>query len=72
MAGALRRAHTFVWFYSGRSDPLLGENRAFAAELARYRIAHHFFSVSGGHTWRLWRENAPRALLVAVQRLQGG
>src|SRR5581483_10829612 len=24
VAGALRRAHTFVWFYSGRSDPLLG------------------------------------------------
>lgn len=72
VAGALRRAHAFVWFYSGSDDPLLAENRAFAAELARYRIAHHFFTVSGGHTWRLWRGNAPRALLVAVQRLRGG
>lgn len=72
VASALRRAHTYVWFYSGRDDPLMPANRAFAAELGRYGIHHHFFTGSGGHTWRLWRDNAPRALVVAATRLANG
>jgi S-formylglutathione hydrolase FrmB len=72
VASALRRSHTYFWFYSGTTDPLLGENRAFAAELAHYRIAHRFFVVPGGHTWRIWRDNAERALLVAARRTQNG
>ena len=33
-APALRRAHTYVWLYSGSEDPLRVQNEAFANELA--------------------------------------
>jgi len=72
VATTLRRRHTYFWFYIGSSDPLLSQNRAFAAELARLGIDHHFFVVSGGHTWRLWRAHTYEALSVAVRRLTGG
>ena len=69
-ARKLRLAHTFVWLYSGNQDPLRFQNQAFSAELAHYRIAHQFFMVGGGHTWRVWRSNAREALLVAAGRLR--
>jgi enterochelin esterase-like enzyme len=69
VAVALRRAQTYVWFYSGTKDPYLAQNRSFAGELAQYRIAHRFFVVHGGHTWSAWRDNAESALLAATDRL---
>lgn len=71
VAAILRRYGTYVWFYTGSRDSLVAQNRAFAAELQRYRIAHRFFVDPGGHTWRIWRGNAREALLVAAMRLGG-
>jgi len=70
-APALRRAHTFVWFYSGRDDHFLPQNVAFAHALARAGIPYSFHTVSGGHTWALWRGNARQAYLAAAGRLRG-
>ena len=72
VAASLRRSGTYIWFYTGSRDSLLDQNRAFAAELERYGIAHRFFVDPGGHTWRIWRANARAALLVAATRLGGG
>jgi len=68
-AAALRRAHEFVWFYSGSDDRLLSQNEAFANELARARIPYRFRVVRGGHNWALWRGNAALALLAASRHL---
>jgi enterochelin esterase-like enzyme len=68
-APALRRAHTYFWFYTGSSDSFRFQNVAFAHELAAAGIAHHFFVVRGGHNWALWRGNAARAYLTAARRL---
>src|SRR4029079_16359897 len=70
-APALRRAHTFVWFYSGNHDHFFKQNAAFATALTQAGIAHRFFVVRGGHNWALWRGNASRALLAASRRLVG-
>ena len=72
VAATLRRNGTYFWLYTGSRDSLRAQNEAFAAELQRYRIAHTFFVDSGGHTWRIWRQNARAALLVAATRLGGG
>jgi enterochelin esterase-like enzyme len=69
VAPGLLRAHTYVWFYSGTTDRLRGQNRAFAAELARVGVAHRFFLVRGGHNWGLWRGEASLALLAAATHL---
>jgi enterochelin esterase-like enzyme len=68
-AATLRRDHAFVWFYSGSKDHFLAQNRAFAAQLARERIAHRFFVVRGGHNWALWRANAADAYLAAARHI---
>ena len=68
-APALRRAKTYVWFYSGTDDHFREQNTAFAAELARLRVPHRFYLVRGGHNWALWRGNAARALLALSPRL---
>jgi enterochelin esterase-like enzyme len=72
VARRLRRGRTYVWFYSSRGDRFLGQNKAFARELARLRIRHSFVVVSGGHNWRAWRENFPQAILAASKGLTGG
>ena len=69
-AAVLRRAHTFVWFYSGTDDKFRTQNRAFAAALAQQHLAHRFYLVRGGHNWALWRGNAARALLAASRHLR--
>ena len=69
VASGLLRAHTYVWFYSGTTDRLRGQNRAFAAELARVGVSHRFFLVRGGHNWGLWRGEASLALLAAATHL---
>jgi enterochelin esterase-like enzyme len=72
VAGELRRAHTFLWFYSGASDQLRRQNREFAALLKHYHVAHRYREFRGGHNWALWRGAAWRSYLVAAQRLAGG
>jgi enterochelin esterase-like enzyme len=69
VAPVLRRAHTYVWFYSGTTDRLRKQNRAFEAELAGLGIPHRFFLVRGGHNWGLWRGEASLALLAAEDHL---
>jgi enterochelin esterase-like enzyme len=70
-APMLRRAKTYVWFYSGTDDRFRTQNSAFAAELARLHVPHRFFLVRGGHNWALWRGNAARALLAVSRRFHG-
>jgi enterochelin esterase-like enzyme len=68
---ALLRTHTYVWFYSGTTDGLLPQNRAFSNALAQAGVPHRFFVVHGGHNWALWRGQADRALLAAGRRIGG-
>jgi enterochelin esterase-like enzyme len=68
-AAALRRAHDYIWFYSGTDDPLRTQNVAFAAALARAGIPHRFFLVRGGHNWAIWRGEAAKALTAASDHL---
>jgi enterochelin esterase-like enzyme len=70
-APALRRSHTYLWFYSGTDDRFRSQNAAFASALGRADLAHRFFLVRGGHNWALWRGNAARAMLAASRRLVG-
>jgi enterochelin esterase-like enzyme len=70
VAPTLRRLGTYLWFYSGSTDPLHVQNAAFARELAQLKVAHHYFLVYGGHNWALWRDNARQAYLVAAERLR--
>ncbi len=69
-APALRRAHTYFWFYSGSDDHFLGQNRQFAAQLGQLGITHRFLIRRGGHNWALWRGNAAVSLLAAGRRLE--
>jgi enterochelin esterase-like enzyme len=72
-APALRASRTYIWFYCGTADGDAPQNRAFAAELARLRIPHHFFWEPGvGHTWALWRDLIPLSLTTASERLSHG
>jgi enterochelin esterase-like enzyme len=70
VAPALRRVGTYIWFYSGSTDPMHVQNGAFARELRRLKVPHHYFLVYGGHNWALWRDNARSAYLVAAERLR--
>ena len=72
VARTLRHDGVFIWFYTGSTDPFLPQNRAFALELAQYRIPHTFFVDPGGHTWKIWRANAVQALLAATRRMSRG
>jgi enterochelin esterase-like enzyme len=71
-ARALRRAHTYFWFYSGTDDRFLPQNAAFAAQLRDARVPFRFALVRGGHNWALWRGNAAGAYLAAARRLEHG
>jgi len=71
-AKVLRRERAYLWFYTGDEDSLRKQNFAFAAELARLHVPHHFFVVSGGHNWALWRSNAWQAISVASAHLAHG
>jgi enterochelin esterase-like enzyme len=72
VAGRLRRGHAFVWFYTGGADRDRRQNERFAAELSKFRIRHTFFVSDGGHTWRIWRDNAWAAIEVASAHLAHG
>lgn len=68
-APLLRRLHTYIWFYSGSTDPLHVQNAAFARELTALGVAHRYRLVFGGHNWALWRDNATLAYRAAATRL---
>ncbi|HEX6789157.1 MAG TPA: alpha/beta hydrolase-fold protein [Gaiellaceae bacterium] len=68
-APLLRQLHTYIWFYSGSTDPLHLQNAAFARELTTLGIAHTYRLVYGGHNWALWRNNAKLAYRAAATRL---
>jgi enterochelin esterase-like enzyme len=68
-AASLRRAGTYIWFYSGTDDHFRGQNARFASELRRLGLPHRYFLVRGGHNWALWRGNAARALIALSRRL---
>jgi len=72
VAPALRASQTFVWMYSGSDDRLRPENVSFAAQLARTKVSHRFFTVRGGHNWALWRGQAAHALIAASRHLAHG
>ena len=72
VAPALRRLHTYVWFYSSTNDPMRRQNRAFARELTAERIPHRYFEAYGGHNWAVWQKNAPAAYHAAIVRLAHG
>jgi putative tributyrin esterase len=68
-AAALRKHHTYLWFYTGSSDTMRAQNDAFAATLARLGLSHRFTVLRGGHDWALWRAQAANALLAASRHL---
>jgi len=71
-APQLRHAHAYVWLYSGTTDSVHDQNLAFASKLSRYRVAHSFRLVRGGHNWAIWRAEAANALLAASAHSGGG
>jgi S-formylglutathione hydrolase FrmB len=71
-AATLRGHGVYFWFYSGTGDPMSSQSVRFARELTRYRIAHRFFLVRGGHDWSLWRGYAESALVAADRHLHYG
>jgi len=72
VAPLLRKRGTYFWFYSGSTDRFRYQNGAFARELARQGIAHHYFEVYGGHTWAIWRNSARAAYIAAATKLGHG
>jgi enterochelin esterase-like enzyme len=74
VAPALRRTHTYVWFYVGAADGkrTVRENATFATALTRAKIPHWFAVVGGGHTWAVWRAEGMSALLAAAAHLGHG
>ena len=71
-APALRSHHVHVWFYLCKHDEFPAQNYGFAAGLTRFRIAHTFRVVRGGHNWGAWRRNAPAAFMTASRLLAHG
>jgi enterochelin esterase-like enzyme len=65
----VRANGTYIWFYSGASDTLTAQNRAFAAELTALGVPHHFFEARGRHNWGLWRGLMPQSLITASEHL---
>jgi enterochelin esterase-like enzyme len=70
VAQQLRRRNTYFWLYSGKDDRYRKQNRAFALQLSRLRIQHHYFEAFGGHNWGLWRKEVVPAYLAAIARVR--
>src|SRR6476646_1513396 len=70
-AASLKRAHTFIWFYSGTGDHALKQNDRFAHTLAELHLPYRYAVVRGGHNWAIWRGRAVDAYLAAAKRLHG-
>jgi S-formylglutathione hydrolase FrmB len=56
-------------FDSGREDPYLDQNRAFAATLRTLGWAHDYAEPAGGHTWDYWRAQLPGSLAWLLTRV---
>ncbi len=72
VAPLLRARHAYFWFYSGSTDRFQPQNAAFARELTRAGVGHHYFRVYGGHNWAIWRDSARAAYAAAARRLGHG
>lgn len=72
VAPQVRANGSYIWFYSGATDPLSAQNRAFAAQLTALGVAHKYFVVPGRHNWSLWRRLMPQALITASDHLSHG
>jgi S-formylglutathione hydrolase len=59
VASADSKTMPFFYLTCGRQESLLAPNREFAALLDRYRIAHQFHDVPGGHDWNQWNAQLP-------------
>lgn len=70
-ARKLRKAHTFIWFYSGSGDREVKQNGRFAGTLKRLHLPFRYFVVKGGHNWAIWRGHAAGAYLAASRRVRG-
>jgi enterochelin esterase-like enzyme len=70
-ARKLRKAHTFIWFYSGTGDREVKQNDRFAKTLKRLHLPFRYFVVKGGHNWAIWRGHAADAYLAASRRVRG-
>lgn len=70
-AASLKRAHTFIWFYSGTGDHALKQNNRFARTLTELHLPYRYAVVRGGHNWAIWRGRAVDAYLAAAKRLHG-
>lgn len=53
----------------GTEDPLLEQNRTFAAGLRRLGIAFAYEEAPGGHTWIYWRRQAARSTAWLAERV---
>jgi enterochelin esterase-like enzyme len=72
VAPQLRAHGTYIWFFCGTSDYLVGQNRAFAAELTSLGVPHDYTIWPGSHNWKLWRTLLPEALITASEHLGHG
>jgi S-formylglutathione hydrolase FrmB len=75
VAARLRADRTFIWFYCASSDFMSVGNRAFNAELTALGVAHRYFEPATGthgHTFALWRDQLPQALITASDHLGHG
>lgn len=72
VAAQVRAQRSYIWYYCGPDDPFAAQNRAFAATLTVLGIGHRFFETPGTHSWRLWRQQMPQALITASEHLGHG
>ena len=72
IARALRRLPLRVLLYTGRDDPLIHDQAAFASELRALGATVRTGSPPGMHDWALWRREMPRALLFAAHGFGAG
>ena len=72
VAAKLRRAHTFVWIYSGVHDFANRGSTRLAAKLQAFSVSHQVRVELGDHNWALWRRMMPTALEVASEHLSYG
>jgi putative tributyrin esterase len=67
VANADPQTMPYLYLTCGRQEGLLAPNREFAALLERYKIAHEFHDVPGGHDWNLWNTQLP-GLFASLRR----
>jgi enterochelin esterase-like enzyme len=70
IASRLQRRPMHVLIYTGRTDPLVREQAAFAAELQRLGVKVTTAQPTGEHDWALWRREMPMSLLYAAHQFE--